>query len=1159
MKTTCWRILVVAALFALHVRAQGTTGQIVGIISDPSGGGVPGVAVKVTNEDNGSVREIESNETGAYVAPLLQPGNYRLTMTKQGFRPVSRTGIKLLVDQVLRINQELELGAMAQEVVVTATTPLLESETSAIGQVVDGAKIQSIPLNGRSAFRLVQLTPGLIASPASNGQFGDIPVNTNQDSTFSINGGRQMSNEIHIDGVPSTTGQFNTMTTIPSIEATQEFKVQSNNLSAEWGRFGGGVVNVSTRSGTNRFHGSIYEFVRNSAFDANEFFNNAAGRSIPPFRMNQFGGAVGGPVNLGKLYKGTNRTFFFGDYQGTRYRRGDTGRFSLPTAEQRNGDFSRTLTQTGALVVIYDPTTTAPDPARAGQSVRSPFPGNVLPANRIDPIARKLVSYYPLPNTAGDPFTGFNNYANNAGRSIDQNQVSGRVDHTFTPSYRVFGRFAHNRTLLTQPDSYGNVATPDPGAVGTTPFRQTTFAFDNAITLSPTSILNFKYGLARWYQFRETRSYGFDQRTLGFPDSLVRQFQIPVFPAVSVEQYGALGGQSYFSSGNDTHTLIGGWTRVMGKQTIKIGGETRLRRINFFLLGGGGGSLTFNRVFTRGPNPLQFYDNAGNGIASLLLGNPNAGSVPVVSGVSAQNFYSAGYIQTDARLTPRLTMNAGIRYESESPFTDRYNAINYFDADIPSPAKNSQFPNLRGGLVFASPESRHVWNWDRLNFAPRLGFAWSVAPKTVLRWGGGFFYAPAETSNVATAFAANDGFAANTPLVSTIDGGLTPYRTLSNPYPEGIIQPVRNSLGASTFLGQSTAVWDRTQVMPVTYQWNFDVQRELPGQILVDVAYVGSRGVHLAFKNRQMNELDPQFLSLGTALNQQVNNPFFGSINVGTLAQRTVTRRQLLLPYPQFTGVNVINMTMANSIYHSMQLKVDKRFSSGIGILFAYTAGKLISDSNNTVSNNGGAANNPANTQNWYNLRLERSLSEMDVAQNFVISFVAELPFGPGKALFPGARGLSARLIGGWQLNGITSRRGGFPLSMSATIPGGGNRPNTTGQSAEINADRSRGEAIARWFNTAAFLQPASFTLGDVGRTLPDTRGPALFNQDVSLIKNTRIKEGVQLQLRFEYFNVTNTPSFSAPNTALGSGAFGRIQTTLLLPRVGQIAAKINF
>ena len=740
---------------------------------------------------------------------------------------------------------------------------------------------------------------------------------------------------------------------------------------------------------------------------------------------------------------------------------------------------------------------------------------------------------------------------------MDQNQWSGRGDHNFSDLWRTFLRFAHNRTNLGQPDYFNNVATPGAGSVGVTFFHQTTVAWDHTVTLNPNTILNVKYGFARWYQFRATRSYGFDVRELGYPDSIARQFQIPVFPAVTIEQYNGLGGQTYFNSGNDTHTLNGSIIKVMGRQTLKFGAEMRLNRVNFILIGGGSGTYAFNRAYSRGPNALTFYDNAGSGVASLLLGYPASGSAPIIAGVSLQNYYTGSYIQDDVRLTKRLTMNIGLRYETESPYTERYNSINYFDAGVQSPARNSQFPDLRGGLVFAAPPNRHVWQWNTLNFSPRVGFAWSVAPKTVLRWGAGVFRAPAETSNVATAFASNTGYSASTPMVASVDGGLTPFHTLSDPFPEGLVQPTRSSLGAATNLGQGFTVWDYNQKMPATYQWNFDVQRQLPGQVLVDVAYAASRGMHLAFRNYSLNDLDPQYLSLGPGLNQLVNNPFYGTINVGTLAQRTVTRRQLLLPYPQFTGITVANMTRADSIYHSLQVKVEKRFSNGFSGLLAYTAGKLISNANNDVSQIG--ATNASNVQNWYNLAAERSLSELDVSQNLTGSYVAELPFGPGKPfLKSGGRFLSA-LVGGWQLNGITTWRTGLPLTVSATIVGGGNRPNSTGKSAAIGGGRSRADALNRWFDTSQFLQPASYTLGNVGRTLPDVRGPSVFNQDLSLIKNTKIKERLTLQLRFEYFNVFNHPNFDLPNTALGSGAFGRITTTLLLPRVGQVAAKINF
>jgi len=1140
--------------------AQSTTAQITGRVSDQSGAVIPAVAITVANEETGMKRQTESNDLGNYSVPLLPPGTYRITAQKEGFKPVSRTGITLQVDQTARIDFVLDVGALTETVEVAARAPLLQSESSSLGQVVDGSKIQSIPLNGRSPFRLVQLTPGILSAPAASGQFGDLPVNTTWDSNISINGGRHQSNEVQIDGVPSTAGFFNQITTIPSIEATQEFKVQSNNLSAEWGRFSGGVINVSTRSGTNELHGSLYEFLRNSAFDANEFFNNRAGNKKPPFRMNQFGGSAGGPVWLGKFYNGRNKTFFFADYQGTRWRRGDVFITTLPTSRERAGDFTKTLTPQGQMVQVYDPLTTRTDPARAGQYLRQPFPGNVLPQERISSIARRILTFYPAPNTAGDPVSGYNNFVSNASRKIDQNQVSVRIDHSVNDAWRMFGRIAANGTSLTQPDYYSNVATPSPGAVGTTPFHQRTAALDHTVTLNPATVLDIRYGFARWYQLRKTRSYGFDQRELGFPASLVSQFQIPVFPSISVEQYGALGGQSYLNNGNDTHTLIVSVTKIVGRHNLKWGSDNRLRRINFFNVGGAGASYNFTRVFTRGPDPLRFYADAGNAMASLLLGYPASGSVPIVAGVSLQNFYFSGYLQDDIRSTNRLTMNVGLRYETESPYTERRNQINWFDVDLPSPARNAAFPNLTGGLRFAGVggASRHVFDWDKNNFAPRLGFAWSVANRTVMRWGAGLFYSPVEASNNAVGFTPSSGYSATTPMVATLDGGLTPFRTLADPFPEGLVQPTRESLGAATFLGQAPSAWDAHPITPTTWQWNFDLQRQLAGDILIDVAYAGSRGIHLGYRNREMDTLNPQYLSLGAGLNALVDNPFAGTITVGTLAQPRVARRQLLLPFPQFTGVTIINMTSANSIYHSLQLKAEKRYAAGLGLLLSYTAGKLISDAPSQVSPIG-EINNNSGVQNWYDLRSERAVSEQDVAQALTFSYVAELPVGKGKRLWGSVHGVTGQLLSGWQINGVSSYRSGFPLIVTAPIPGGGNRPNSTGRSAKITASRPRGEALERWFDTSAFLLPPSFTLGNVGRTLPDVRGPSRINHDLSLIKNTALAERRTLQFRAEFFNLFNEPAFWQPDTGMGSGQFGAIRQTVGLPRVIQFALKLTF
>jgi hypothetical protein len=1138
-------------LFSFALAALAQTAQITGRITDTTDAVVPDVQVVVTNVSTGAVSKTASNTAGVYTVPLLPIGTYTVTVQKAGFRPMRREGVTLAVDQVSRLDFGLEVGQMTQSVDVIAEAPVLEQSTSSLGQVVDSSKILSIPLNGRSAFRLVQLTPGVLASPGANGQFGDMPVNTTWDSNFAINGGRSQSNEVQIDGVPSTAGFFNQITTVPSVEATEEFKVQSNNLSAEWGRSGGGALNVSTRAGTNAFHGSLFEFLRNSAFDANEFFNNRAGSPIPPFRMNQFGGSAGGRIIR-------NKTFFFADYQGSRWRRGAVFFTSVPTDLERGGDFTQTRNNKGQTVVIYDPQTSSPDPARPGQYIRTPFVGNAIPSTRINPIAKKLLSFYPEPNTVGDPYTHFNNFLSNASRAVDQNEISFRVDHNVNSRYRLFARFARNVTDLTQPDYFANVASPDPGAVGRTPFRNHTFAFDNTVTLSPTQILDIRYGFARWYQLRLTRSYGFDQKEVGMPANLVGQFQLPVFPSLSVEQYSSLGGQSYLNNGNDTHSLLPSVTWIKGKQTIKYGGDFRLRRINYFSVAGAGGTYAFNRTYTRGADPNVFNDTSGSAIASLLLGDPASGSVNTESGQSLQDYYLSGYIQNDIRLTAKLTVNLGLRYETETPYTERRNQLVWFDTSAASPVANAQFPNLRGALRFAGQNggSRHVYDWDRNNFAPRVGLAYSFGSRTVLRAGAGLFYAPLEISNNAVGFTPNLGYSASTPFVASLDS-MTPLNTLANPFPNGLIQPTRNALGAATYLGQGISVWDPHPITPTVWQWNFDIQEQVARDLTVDIAYAGSRGIHLT-RAREFDGLYPDFLSLNTKLQSPlVANPFYGAITTGALAQKTIAPRQLLLPYPQYTSVNFINNTSANSSYHSLQVKVEKRFAHDMSFLLAFTGAKLLSDANNQLAPIGPA--NSAAPQNWYDLKSEKAVSEMDVSRNLTFSYVAGLPFGTGKHFLKSVKGPIAKVVSGWQINGVFSYRSGLPLNIAAPITGGGNRPNSTGKSARIDGDRTHAEELTQWFDTSAFLLPPSYSMGNVGRTLPDVRSPNLINVDFSLIKNTKVWEHASLQFRAEAFNALNRPNFWLPVTSMGSGQFGQINSTTGLPRVMQLALKLLF
>lgn len=1150
--------LFAVALFAASGSAQERTASVTGVVRDPSGAAVPDAKITVRNTQTGIKRVVKTSGDGNYTVTLLDPGTYDTLVEHAGFASIQRSGIVLHVNDDVRIDYSLKLGQVSEVVDVHEEAPLLRTTDASLGQVVDNQKVTSLPLNGRSSFRLVELTPGYIPTPGASGQFGDIPVNTTWDSNFSINGGQGYSNEIMIDGAPSTTGFFDQITTMPSVDALVEFKVQSNSMSAEFGHTGGGVLNVTTKSGTNVLHGTLFEFLRNSVLGANDYFNNLAGSPRVAFKMNQFGGSIGGPVVLPKVYNGKNRTFFFFNYEGTRWRRGAVFITTVPTAAERKGDFSHDVTNAGQLVAVYDPTSTVPNPSQAGQYVRTAFPGNIIPPSRINTIGANIASYYPMPDTVGSGASGNNNYVSNAGGAVNKNQFNGRLDHQITQADGIFGRFSSDVTPLCQPNYYGNVASPAAASVGCTTFKNRSASLENNYTISPRVVFTVRYGFARWYQIRAGLSYGFDQTTLGFPASLVSQEQIPGFPTVNVSGYGGLGnqGNNYLSNGNDTHSLLPSITIVHGRHMIKTGADLRLSRINFFNPISPGGVYGFTQAFTQGPNPLTSSATAGDAFASMLLGVAASGSLTTDAGVSMQNYYFAGYVQDDIKVTDKLTVSAGLRYETETPYTERHNRLVGFDGSIPSPAANPSFSNLTGGLVFASPSNRYVYDWHKEGFAPRLGLAYQIARNTVIRSGAGVFYAPLQISNNAVGFSPSSGFSSATPLTASIDGGLTPFNTLASAFSSGLVPPTGTSLGAATFLGQGITVWDRNPITPRSYQWNFDVQHQLPWNVLIDASYVGNRGIYLA-GNRQFDAMPPQYFSMGTSLLQSVPNPFYGKITTGALAQPTVTLQSLLTPFPQFSAVNEINHTAGDSVYHAFQLKVEKRLSSGLSVLVAYTFSKLIADVPWAASTIGG--NNGSGVfQNWYNLSAERALSAQDFPQMFTISYDYALPFGKGRTFGGQWHGPIEWVLGNWALNGITRVSSGNPLALSTSVNnthslGGNSRPNTNGQNATLS-----NPGIYEWFNIATFSQPATFAFGNVSRTI-NVFTPGIVNFDALLAKSIKLREPFTLQFRAEFFNLFNHENFAPPDTTLGDKTFGQISASNLLPRVGQLALKLTF
>ena len=1134
--------------------AQTTTATVTGTITDPSGASVPNAEITVASEATGVNRQTRSSESGNYTVSLLPTGVYRVTVTSKGFKPMTRSSIELKVDQVARIDFVLEVGGQTETVVVTSDAPLLDSETSSLGQVVNSEKVVNLPLNGRMTFRLVNLTPGILTPGGSGGQFGDISVGTFDDSNYSINGGRSQSNAVVVDGVPSNTGPLNLFTTIPSVDSTQEFKVQSNAASAEFGRFGGGVLNVSTRAGTNQLHGSLFEFLRNNILNANDFFNKMAGNDTPAFHMNQFGGTVGGPLSLGRLYNGKNRTFFFANYEGTRWRRGAVYQASVPTLLERGGDFSQTFNAQGQMISIYDPVTSRPNPA--GGNIRDPFPGNVVPQSRVDPVGLAILKFFPTPNLTGNPITHANNYISNAPTRVNKDDGAIRVDQNVTDNYRMFVRFETTYNQLHQPDTFNNPATPGVGANGDIIFHYYTGAWDNTVTLSPTKIFNIRYGFARFYWARNTRSYGFDQKTLGLPASYVSQLQLPIFPSIGTENYAGMGGGSFIRTGQDTHSLLPSMTINSNRHTIKFGADIRLRRNNLWIIQNGGGTFSFTRAMTGGPNPNSFASNAGDSMASLLLGAASSGSVGSTPGVSLQNWYFAGYVQDDIKVTRKLTLNLGIRYETESPFTERRGTLSWFNANAPSPLPNAAFPSLKGAVQYVGPGGTYPYSWDTNNFSPRVGLAYSITNQLVFRSAFGVFYAGIETDNDLNNYTPVNGtsFSGTTAYLGTLDG-ITPFRYVSNPFPTGLNTPA--GVNASSMLGQSIISWDYSGRTPYNLQWNADFQYQVTRNLMVDVAYAGSRGVHFA-RTMDLNTLNPQYLPLQTQLSQLVPNPFYGQISTGALAQPTVARSQLLRAYPQYASVTIVNAPTADSSYHSMLLKLEQRFSSGQSLLVSFTGAKLLSNSNNSLAGLG-AQSNTTGIQNIYNLAGERSISEQDQSRSLSISYVSELPFGQGRKWL--SNGFWAKVAGNWTASAMLVYKTGVPLAISAPISGGGNRPNSTGQSAELSNSRTRAAEITQWFNTSVFTLPPSYTYGNVSRTLPDTRGPSLTNIDCSLVRNIRIKERTTLQVRAEAFNLFNVPHFFLPVTSMSSVQFGQITSTSIysLPRVMQFALKLRF
>lgn len=1146
-----------ASLCAANIpaAAQNITGTILGSVTDATSAAVPAVQVTVTSKDTGQITRVETSQLGYYEAPQLRPGAYTVQIANKGFKTLVRDDVQVQVESRIRLDFTLEIGDAATSISVTGEAPLIESETASLGQVVSSRSVQELPIRGRNVFDLVSLSPGVQVNPRSQGAVastGDNSAPLFVLSDISINGGRYRTNEYMLDGVSIMLPENNNFAISPSPDGTQEFKVMTNSYGPQFGRSGGGVINVITRGGSNQFHGTLYEFFRNDRLKANNFFANARNQKRGIFHFNQFGAAVGGPVVR-------NKTFFFADYQGHRERSTLGGQLAtVPTALQRAGDFSQTRNAQGQPILIYDPATTRPAPSGTG-FVRDAFPDNRIPTSRLDPVAVKMLSYVPLPNIAGSTAAMINNLAWAQQFAINSNQWSGRIDHRFSDRHSLFGRITRNTGDSANNGPYG---TPADNVLGITLNRVWNAVLNDTFAFSPSLLLNVRYGISRRFEGRVPLHEGdVTLGQLGFPRAVEAAAPEQNFPTVAFTTYSQWGppGGDRIRRGNDIHTGVADVTRISGRHTLIAGVDVRMYNQTPYQAGSPSGNYSFSPAFTQGPDPLRSTLTAGDALASLLTGF-GSGSISSVPALAIRNSYFGLYFNDEIKLG-RLTVNVGLRYDYESPRTERYNRFTSFDFDRAFPIQVPGMPGLKGVLTHPGQDGEPSTQFDPswTNFGPRLGLAYRVDSRTAIRTGYGIFYSPKQGTTSGQGFGAS-GYELSTAWVASLDG-VTPLNPLSNAFPTGLLIPPTTQADLLQ-VGQSINIHDRgNKTNTYTQHWNFSVQRELGGSWLVETGYAGNKGTRLPV-GRLFNQLDPRYQALGADLNRQVPNPFFGLVPTGTLSTRTVAQSQLLRPYPQYVNVGAgstpaIAQNAASSTYHSLLIRVEKRFSHGMNLLVAYTGAKLIDNASGRIF---GINGNPPPVQNNYDLRAERSVSEGDVARRLVISHTVDLPFGKGRAFLSGAPGVVNLLAGGWSVSGAGTYSSGLPLALTSTGNSGVGssilRPNSTGKSALLQGDpQSR---LNRYFDTSAFTVPDPFTFGNVSRTLPDVRAPSRVNYDLALSKSFPVREPVSLMFRAEAFNLTNTPYFLSPGLGLGTGTFGVISSALGERQV-QFSLKLQF
>ncbi|MBI4903817.1 MAG: TonB-dependent receptor [Acidobacteria bacterium] len=1168
------RLLSFSFLLVSAVSAQEYRATLLGQVTDPTGAAIASANVKATREGTQVTKETATNQEGIYSIIGLDPAQYTVTITAAGFKTVIRSGIVLQTAQRLNLPVTLEVGQMTTEVTVIGEQELVQTATASRGLVFDPIKMQEIPLNGRQAFMLMRLSPGVMFTQRTFGSSGFSGTRAwDVNGSFTMNGGRTGTNQFLLNGAPiSTNGTFNVS---PNVEAVQEMKIMVNTYDSQYGRSGGGHVNTTLRSGTNGWHGSLFDFWRNRILDANTRQNNAAGAKRGFRNQHQYGGIIGGPIRKDK-------DFVFFSFEGWQERTPFPSVTSVPTADMRTGNFNTTPAGFNGPVRVFDPLTAVPctDPSVSSQCrsgalfLRQPFPGNVIPQNRQSPIGRAILSYYPMPNFNPTALTQNFVRADNLGK-YRYEQPMARYDKILTSNDRLYflftfqdGSEVRNSNGFDPPARTGN----EPGTVR----RDMNYVISYDRTMTPTRLFHVQASYNRFVQnFPDVSDYDFTYDKIGIKKlPVVDTFPTRLTPRVTVSGYNDIFGNQFINqSSRQQANLQANVSELRGRHSLKFGSEVALLMRHGKSAGRAGGQLGFNNIWSRQMRGVRVDGLDGNGVADALLGTLDSGVINYNGTFFRREPYIAGFFQDDWKVNNRLTLNLGLRWDVQFPFTELHNRVNG-DWDYTTPqafsgqvvarwrdlaAATANYPAapsaIVGGMTFAgvNGRSRRIYNFDLSNIQPRIGIAYAITPKTVMRGGAGIFHRTATQDGLTT------GFSINTNYVNSVDGGRTPRSALTGPYsledpfPDGVVRPFGSALGIATNVGNGVSFDPPNRPIPRTYQWSYTIERELPGRMVLEVSYVGSTTVHepVGFQIGEMNQANWDAAQSNPAFYQQtVTNPFFGALPSASTfgTSTTIQRRDLFRRIPQFAGVTNNILPVGKVWYNGLQTRFEKRAfgdrskAGALTWVLAYTWSKQMERA-------------------WYDAfsfewrKPFTQVADIDRSHNFSVALIWDLPFGNGRAMFNNLPKAANLLIGGWTANANLIYQSGVPLGSwrSWEFLCGDPLSGTRTETSWFFNDRSKTSQCFRQ------LRPFEYTV--LPSRFHSIRGHTAPQLDVMLSKKMNFTERWQLEFRAEAFNATNTPLRGDPaSTNPTDGQFGILPVQQLnFSRNIQLGMRLRF